>query len=34
MAMLGMVMVVGVIVRGLDNETGAGEAAAERFLSF
>jgi hypothetical protein len=32
--MLGMVMVVGVIVRGLDNETGAGEAAAERFLSF
>jgi hypothetical protein len=28
-----MVM-VGVIVRGLDHETGAGEAATERFLSF
>jgi hypothetical protein len=35
MAVLGMVMVVvGVIVRALDNETGAGEAATERFLSF
>jgi hypothetical protein len=33
--MLVMVMaVVGVIVWVLNNETGAGEAAAERFLSF
>jgi hypothetical protein len=29
-----VMVVVGVFVRVLDNETGAGEAAAERFLSF
>jgi hypothetical protein len=29
-----VMMMVGVIVRGLDHETGAGEAATERFLRF